>query len=427
MRLRRDVEAEVTGLWRERSFQLLWLGQTAAVAGGQVRLVVLPVLMFQLTGSATQTSLLLTVQAAPYLALGLVAGAVADRANRRVIMVSCDLASAAAMASIPTAAALATLTPAQLYVAGAVTGTTFVWHDSALFGALPTIVGRQRVVNAYSILMSTNQVLQVGATAIAGVLIAVIGAQNALWIDVTCYAVSAVMIRLIPRQLSSTRTPDAQRASLHTDIREGLRYVRHHPVVWPLTASGFGSALAGGALLGLIVVYGVRQLGLAENDAQLGWLFTALAIGGLTAGIALPALSRRVNQPRISLLGLTAMVALLVGIALTSILPISLALLVAWGSAHTLVIANGITLRQQLTPDRLQGRVNVTARMIAYGGTPIGAALGGVLADQTNIQTALLMMTLCVAASAVYAWSSPLRRTDATAITRLRKEVEQPG
>lgn len=79
---------------------------------------------------------------------------------------------------------------------------------------------------------------------------------------------------------------------------------------------------------------------------------------------------------------------------MTSTLPASLVLLVAWGVASTLVIANGIALRQQLTPDRLQGRVNVTARMIAYGGTPIGAAAGGFLADQINIRTALLLMTL---------------------------------
>lgn len=356
MRMRRGVKAEGTWLWRERSFQLLWLGQTAAIAGGQIRLVVLPVLMFQLTGSATQTSLLLTVQAVPYLAFGLVAGAVADRANRRAIMVSCDLASAAAMASIPAAAALGVLTPAQLYIAGALTGTAFVWHDSALFGALPAIVGRERVVSAYSIFISTSQILQVSATAMAGVLIAVIGAQDALWIDAVGYGVSAVLIGLIPRQLSGTRTPDAQPARLRADIREGLRYVRRHPVIWAVTASGFGSALTGGALLGLIVVYGVRQLGLAADDARLGWMFTALAIGGLAAGLALPALSRRVDQPRISLVGLIAMVALLVGIALTSLLPLSLVLLIGWGVASTLVIANGIALRQQLTPDRLQGR-----------------------------------------------------------------------
>lgn len=265
------------------------------------------------------------------------------------------------------------------------------------------------------------------ATAVAGVLIATIGARNALWIDAAGYGISAVLIGLVPRSLRGTGSPEGRSAGLSADIREGLRYVRRHPVIWPLTASGFGSGLADGAVVGLVVVYGVRQLGLADDDARLGWLFTALAIGGLAAGLTLPALSRRVNQPYITLAGLTAKIALLVSIALVPILAVSLVLLAAWGVASTLVIANGITLRQQLTPDRLQGRVNVTARMIAAGGMPIGAAVGGFLADQINIQAALVLMTLCVAASAAYAWSSPLRRTDAAAITRMREEAEQPG
>lgn len=425
MRILRRGNVERSGLWQYRSFQLLWLGQAAAIAGGQIRLVVLPVLMFQLTGSAAQTSLLLTVQAVPYLVLGLVAGAVADRANRRAVMVGCDLASAATMASIPAVAAFGTVTPAHLYVAGAVTGTAFVWHDSALFGALPLIVGRDRVVSAYSILISTSQVLQVSATAVAGLLIALIGAENALWIDGAGYAIGAVSIACIPAKLTSTRRPQDPKAGLLADITEGLRYVRRHPVIWPLTASGFGSGLTGGAVLGLVVVYGVRQLGLADDDARLGWLFTSLAIGGLVAGLTLPMLVRRVNQPRISLVGFATMVALLIGLSMASALSLGLILLAAWGVASTLVITNGIALRQQLTPDRLQGRVNVTARMIAYGGAPVGAAVGGLLADQFGIQASLLVMTGVMSATTAYAWSTPLRRIDSTEVSRLRVEAEQ--
>lgn len=183
--------------------------------------------------------------------------------------------------------------------------------------------------------------------------------------------------------------------------------------------------MTSGAVLGLVVVYGVRQLGLPADDARLGWLFTALAIGGLLAGLTLPMLARRVNPPRISLVGLAAMVALLIGLVLTTGLPLGLTLLAAWGVASTLVITNGIALRQQLTPDRLQGRVNVTARMIAYGGAPVGAAVGGVLADRLGIQAALLIMTTVMAATTAYAWSTPLRRIDSAAVSRLRAEAEQ--
>lgn len=414
-----------SALLRDGDFRLLWTAQTASIAGAQVRTVVLPVLMYQLSGSASLTAWLLTVQALPYLVFGLLAGAVSDRSNRRVVMVVCDLASALSMASIPLAAALGELTPAQLFVAAALTGTAFVWHDSALFGALPAIVGRDRVVGAYSILISTSQVLQIAATALAGILIATVGAQRALWIDAACYALSAVAILALPGSLRAAAA-GGPRASLAADVREGLRYVRRHPLVWPLTVAGFGSALSGGAVTGLVVVYGVQQLKLAADGPVVGWLFTALAGGGLLAGAALPVLTRRTSQARLSIAGLAAMSVLLVSLALNPWPAGGLAMLFLWGTASTLVIANGIALRQQVTPDRLQGRVNVTARMIAYGGTPIGAAIGGALADRAGIRITFLVMTLGVALSSVYAWRSPLRRVTAADIARLSDQQGRP-
>jgi hypothetical protein len=142
-------------------------------------------------------------------------------------------------------------------------------------------------------------------------------------------------------------------------------------VIWPLTVTGAGNALSGGAVLGLLVVYGVRQLGLTDDNARLGLLFSAGGIGALCAGLSLAHLGRRVTQTRITLVALPVNVITVVALALITDLPTSLLLLFIFGGTTTLIITNGIALRQQLTPDRLQGRVNVTARLIAYSGTPI--------------------------------------------------------
>lgn len=415
-------------LWRDRSFRLFWAGEVTSIAGSQVTLVVLPILVFQLTGgSAAQTSLLLTIEAVPYLAFGLVAGAVGDRVRRRPLMVGCDLASAVAMASIPTAAAVGVLSVAQIYTAGAVTATAFVWRDAGLFGALPAIVGRDRVVSAFGALISAEQALRVGATALGGALAAAVGPVTALWVDAVSYLVAATTLTLIPRSFGGRQRDDTgQRlvSGLRREIGTGLRYLRRHPVIWPLTVGGFGSSLTSGAVLGLLVVYGVRQLGLSDHDARLGWLFTAGGVGAVCAGLALPRLSRRVSQPRITLVAFTGMLALLVGIALATSLPAALLLLAALGGTSTLIIANGIALRQQLTPDRLQGRVNVTARMIAWGGQPIGAAIGGVLADHAGVRLTYLVMALGATASTLYLWATPLRRINVASITRLRQDAE---
>ncbi|HEX8936262.1 MAG TPA: MFS transporter [Pseudonocardiaceae bacterium] len=423
-----DPAQHAQSVWRDGPFQLFWTGQTISSAGSQVTLVVLPVLIFQLTGSAGRTAALLTVEAAPYLVFGLFAGAITDRANRRLVMITCDLSRSFAVATVALAAALDVLTIPHVYLVAAITGTAFVWHDSGLFGALPAIVGRARVTAAFGALISGEQVLRIGATALGGGLVATLGAAPALWMDAASYALAATTLALVPRPFGTGEVPPRTGtlfAITGRDIAAGLRYLRRHPVIWPLTVTGAGNALSGGAVLGLLVVYGVRQLGLTDDYTRLGLLFSAGGIGALCAGLSLALLGRRVTQTRITLVALPVNVITVVVLALITDLPTSLLLLFIFGGTTTLIITNGIALRQQLTPDRLQGRVNVTARLIAYSGTPIGAALGGLIADHTSISVTYLIMAFGSAAATFYAWTSPLRTTDEAAIIQFKNDAEQ--
>jgi len=92
-----------------------------------------------------------------------------------------------------------------------------------------------------------------------------------------------------------------------------------------------------------------------------------------------------------------------------SSLGLALILYACWELSYTLTTMNGIALRQLVIPDHLQSRVNAYARMVAWGGTPFGAALGGLLAQATTIRTAYLIMAVGVALSTIVAWFSPLR------------------
>ncbi len=147
--------------------------------------------------------------------------------------------------------------------------------------------------------------------------------------------------------------------------------------------------------------------------------------GALCATLALPRLTRWLGPPRVSLLGFTANVVFLTGVALTSSLPVALMLLLGWQGTHLLVISNGIVLRQQLTPDRLRSRVNTSARMIAWGGQPFGAAIGGAVAEVASIRATYLLMALGVGISATAGWLSPLRRAEPATVARLEQEAEQ--
>lgn len=401
-------------IWRDRSFQLLWLGYAVSAAGTAVTRVVLPILIFQLTGSAFQTSAVLIIWLFPYLTIGLLAGAVADRVNRRLLMIGADLVSALTLAVIPLMSVTGALSVPVIYLVAFLSATAFVFGNAAELGALPAIVGRDRLVVASSALGAVYEIMFVVASALGGVFATTIGAAAAIWIDVGSYLVAALALARIPRAFGLTRqlseATAGQRAGrqLARDITEGLRFVWRHQLIRPLTVIGFGNSFAIGAVLGLMVVYGVRQLGLADDDARLGWLFSAGWAGALMGVVILPRLTRRFGAGRLILLALAANASLLCAVALSANLVLSLLVLLAWQTTWALVGFNGRALRQRLTPDRLQGRANITAQIFSWGGQPFGAAFAGALADLIDVRVGLLAAAIVIGASAVYAWCTPL-------------------
>lgn len=414
-------QLDANSLWRDRSFTLFWLARTISLAGSAITAVVLPILVFQLTGSAFQTALLATLEVLPYFVFGLFAGALADRADLKRLMVASSVANAVLTGSIPFAAVLGLLSLPQIYIVAVLSMTAFVWFDAANFGALPALVGRERVVEANSIIWSTSTIIGIGGPAVGGLLQATIGPATAISLDALSFALAALVLGGVPHTfaqkapavLAMEPAEGSVMRRTFRDIHEGLRFVWRQRLVRALTLLGFGNSLTGGAVTGMLVVYAVRALGLAERDTRIGVLFAAGAVGSLVASLLLPRLSKRFPIGRITLAGLFANVTLLVGVALAPNFGVGLVLYLLWEACYTLVIINGIALRQVVTPDHLQSRVNVTARIIAWGGAPFGAAIGGVVAEFTTIRTAYLVMAVGVALSALIGWFSPLRNRDA--------------
>lgn len=134
----------------DRQFRRYWLARVVSLAGSAATYVALPVIVYRLTRSPLVTGLVAALEAVPYLCFGLVAGAVADRIDRRRLMVGADLVSATVIGSVPVAAAGHVLTATHILVVAALAATAFVFFDAANFGALPTLVGTARITAANS-------------------------------------------------------------------------------------------------------------------------------------------------------------------------------------------------------------------------------------------------------------------------------------
>jgi MFS family permease len=391
----------------DRSFTVFWLARTLSWAGTGISGVVLPVLVYDRTGSPALTSVLAAAEALPYLALGLPAGALADRSGRRGLMIGCDVACAALMGSIPVAWALGGLTTGPVLAAALGAATAFVFFDAASFGAVPALAGRDRVVGAVSGLSAASSVTAMVAPALAGGLLAVVAPAQAVAVDAASYLVSAALLASIRRPFGTAPAGGRPAAG---GMLDGLRFIWRSPLLRAMTLlAGSPVSVAGGAGSGLIVIYAVRALGLARTDPRIGLLYSAAAAGSAAAALALPRLRRRLAAGRVTLVFLALDAAALAGVALAPGFAAALAALACWLFCYSMVTINGITLRQELTPEHLQSRVNTTARMLGWGGYPIGALIGGGIAEVLPIRVTLLVMCAPVAAAALLALRSPLR------------------
>jgi MFS family permease len=393
-------------LLRNRAFVVFWLARTISFAGTGITVVVLPVLAYRLTGSPVAVASLNALEVLPYIAFGLLAGAMADRLNRKKMMVTCDLAAALVLAAAPAATALHLLEPAQVFLTALGIGIAFVWFDAANFGTLPVLVTREQLPTASSFISSSGTIALLIGPTVGAILLTVMSPAFALGLDAVSYLVSAVLIASIRRAFARPGQPPPHRR-IRTDVSEGLRFLWHQPVIRTMTLSVFCACLSWGGTFSLLVVYASRALHMTRVDARLGLLYTVGEFGGLISVAAIPKLIRHLPVGRLAAAFLAANVA---GIALLAVAPSygwAIVIFCCYELVYVMVTSTGITVRQLLTPDDLQARVNTAGRLIAYGGQPVGSIIGGLLAEFLPIRLTFGLLAIGVAVGACLAgWSA---------------------
>jgi len=397
-------------LYRNPAFVSYLSAQAISYVGTGITTVVLPVLVYTVTGSPVAVASLNAIEIAPYVIFGLLAGALADRLNRKKMMLACDSAAALLLAAVPTAAALHLLTLAQLFIVAFGIGTAFVWFDAAKWGSLPTLVGRSQLPAASSLIASANSIPLIAGPAIGGALLAFIAPQYALGFDAASYLMSALLLTSIRQRMGPLHQQNIEKhRNIRSDIMEGLRFLWYQPVIRTMTLSVFCACVSWGGTFGLIVVYADRALRITHANARLGLLYSVGELGSLVSLAVVPKLMKRSQIGRLMAAFLVANVAALALLAIAPSYGWALAFFCCYQLVFVLVTMTGISVRQMLTPDHLQARVNTAGRLIAYGiGQPMGAILGGLLAQLLPIRFAVGFLAIGVAVGAGLAWWSCL-------------------
>jgi len=366
------------------------LGASAAsnLADG-VFFIVVPLLAVRLTDSPILIAGLAVASRLPWLFFVLVAGALADRLDRRATMRNVQLFRFVVLAGLAGLALVDGLSLPILYVVALGLGIGETLFDTASQSILPSIVDKDRLAAANGRLYGVELVMNQFVGPPLGGLVIGLSVPLALAGSAAGYALAAIGLALIAGSFRPVRTGPPSR--LTADIAEGMRYLWGHRVLRTFAIMVGVMNLSFTASQAVFVLYAVSPGPMSLSEPEFGILITTFAAGSLAGSFAAAPLQARVG--RVPLL-FASVVVTAVSVAVPAFTASAFAIGPAFvASGMFVVIWNVITvsLRQRIVPDHLLGRVNSAYRLFAWGTQPLGAVLGGVIGEAFGLRTVFLL------------------------------------
>lgn len=386
-----------TGLWRHADFRKLWAGQTISLFGSQITVLALPVVAtITLHANALQMGVLRAASSLPGLLFGLFVGVWVDRIRRRRILIGADLGRALFLVSIPIAAFAGLLNMGQLYIVAFAAGLLSLFFDVAHISFLPSLVQRKDLIDGNSKLETSRAGALIAGPGVAGLLIQAVTAPFAIIVDVLSFLGSALFLSLI-RTPEPALVENKQRSSFWSDIRVGLRLVLQNPILRAISLSLMVFNFFLSMISALYILYVIRALGI--SPAILGFMYTAGSIGFLIGAALAGRAARRLGVGPAIIWGailcdVPYLLIVLAGGPLIISVPILITAQFLTSIGGPITAINQASLRQAITPDSVQGRVNGTARFIGASMGPIGGLTAGLLGSYLGLRPTLVLATI---------------------------------
>jgi MFS family permease len=408
----RSLRRPTGGLWSHPDFLKLWTGQSISEVGSQVSQLAIPWLAaVGLHASPIQFSLLGVLGFLPFILFALPAGVWVDRLRRRQILIVGDASRAVLLALIPILWVTGVLQIWHLLVLQFVVGIFTVFFDVAYQSYLPALIEREHLVDGNSKLQLTVSVAQVAGPSISGGLIAAITAPYAIVADAASFVISTLfMVRMRHREHVPERAAGESHPRMWPQVKEGLQWVVGNRQLRAIAGCTGTSNFFGQILFAIFVLYAVRVLHL--SSVQLGAVFAVGSVGSIAGALAANRLQRRFGVgPAIVTY---AIVFSMAGLAFplaprSSPLPALMTGMAVFGFAGVAYNITQVSLRQAITPERLQGRMNAAMRWIVWGTIPLGTLLGGAIGQTVGLHAALWVGA--IGGTPVFLWVllSPVR------------------
>jgi len=391
---------------------LLWGSLIFGDAGAQVTVLALAsAAILVLHAGAFEVGLLGTFAWAPWVFLALPAGVITDRVRKRFLLILTCFGRAVVLALVPIAFGFHLLSLPLLYAVVALEGSLNVVYSITSTSYVPALVGRERLIDANSKVFTSRSVASLGAPGLGGYLIQLIGPALTVWAATVAFFFGGAMTVAI-------RTPEvtAMREAHHpsgflAEIGEGIQVVFGHPTLRLLVVSLAIGNLGGFAVMAIQLLYFYRELHLVP--ATVGLILAMEGVGAIAGAAIAQKVARRLGLGPTLLLSNLAFALSTLSIPLAGFgfaVPVLATLMVVFGVAIVVFDVNQISMRQGITPDRLQGRMTATIRMVVVGMAPVGSFMGGLLGARIGLVPTILVGGLLAGLSCLGLLPKAIRR-----------------
>jgi MFS family permease len=384
------VTARSASAFRSSAFSRFYAGQALSYLGDGLRMLAIPLLVFRLTGSATALGWTRALEFAPYAFMGLIGGSLADRVDRRRLMIASDALRFTVMALFSILFATGHLSIAMVYggvVVLAIGGSIFL---SAQTPSVRYVLGADGVKSGMSSLVATEQVVGLVAPPLGGALMGTVGPLPALVTNTVTYLFSQAAIASVP-----TFGPDApgrvpMPREIAADIVTGWRHLMNDAAIRTTAFYSLFFNVAGS--LGFVALIPYFKRAFAANDAAVGLAFGCFAVGAAAGSF----IAGRTHWP----VGRALIVANLIdGVGWTPLawahsMPVAVAGIVVSGAAAGYFLTTIISWRMRILPEELVGRVFGVVRLIALVGVLPGSLAGGWLADHIGVRETMAISAI---------------------------------
>ena len=405
------------------SFRWLLTASVITNVGDGIAIAAGPLLVAAQTRDPLLVSMALLAQFLPNLLFGLLAGAIADRIDRRRIVTGVNLARAAVLALLAATIVTGTVSIGVVLVALFVLGTAETFADVASASLLPRVVRREDLglgnARMQGSFLLTNQLL---APPIGAFLFA-LGMALPFAANAACFALGAVLVTRVV--LTPTEAPARDRRSLRGEMIEGVRWLIAHPPMRTLTLTIVAFNVTYGAAWAVLVLYAGERLGM--DEVGFGLLTTAVAAGGAIGIASYGWLERHFSLADIMRVGLVIETLTHLSLALTSSPVVALGTLVVFG-AHAFVWGTTSTVvRQRAVPDALLGRITGVYGIAIFGGIVVGTPIGGLLARSYGITAPFWFGFIGSAVLVVLLWREFEHIVHASEVSHVAPEATEPN